>query len=238
MSLFNKYLDRYSPEYLEHKKLYSKIVGERNNTSKLLLTQLSNREITIDNYVKSQTKNISSSKSKLKKYTKKKKHLASLHKFLGRPSLKFWIFVFGLVLLGFYFSIRSLINDLKQKVKTGHSFISTIGISVCLFWFYHLLFQTEHDFYKNTYLFWQLYFSLLGAFAVVGFVKYFVVKEGIISELINLVIRLKNKHYKKVAVHALYAERNDKSIDSIETVKDITSDMDRDISNSIKKIGI
>ena len=89
--------------------------------------------------------------------------------------------------------------DFQKPLRTGHEIISIIGISVCLFWFYHLLFQTSVDFYTETYLVFKLIVSLSIGFFVSRLIKYFAIKDGVIKTLIDLVLRIKVKHYRKMA---------------------------------------
>ncbi len=237
MSLFQSPLNRYSDLQKENKTKYLPIIKERNFTQDSLLNELG-KTLSIAEYKAVKKESWLFSQNKLKGYTKIKKEANIKQSFLGRDSLKFWAFQFGLILLGFYFSIKSLIEDYKKSLRTGHEIISIIGISVCLFWFYHLFFQTAEDFYTETYLIFKFIISLGIGYFVSRLIKYYAIKDGVIKTLIDLVLRIKTKHYRKMATNALYAEKYDKSIDSVETVKQQTKELDKDISETIKKIAI
>lgn len=237
MSLFQSPLERYSEIQLENKKKYKPIIKSRNFAQDSLLKELG-KTLTIEEYKIARKESWTSFQNKLKFYTKIKKEANLKQSFLGRDSLKFWVFQFGLVLLGFYFAIKSLIDDFKKSISTGHEIISIIGITVCLFWFYHLFFQTAEDFYTGTYIIFKLLISLGIAYFISRLVKYYAIKDGVIKVLINLILRIKTKHYRKMTVNALYAERYDKSIDSIEGVRDQAKEFDKDIVETIKKISV
>ncbi len=235
MSLFHAPFDRFSKEYLEHYATYQGILDERDSIQNSLVNELG-KSLTVEEYKKNRAESWALSKVKLKEYKKKKKELFKAHSFFGRGSFKFWLFVFGLVLLGFYFSIKSLIEDYRKEIRTGHEIISIIGIAVSLFWFYHLFFQTAQDFYTEVYLLFKVLICIAIAIFISQSIKYFTRKEGIIKTLIDLVLRIKVTHYRKMVVNALYAEQNDQSIDSIETVKDQADALDKDIRETMNKI--
>ncbi|MFD0992353.1 hypothetical protein [Tenacibaculum geojense] len=235
MSLFQVFFDRYSPEYLAHYDTYQQIIDNRDFKQDSLLNELGNT-LTVKEYKEERSKAWTASKKELGIYTKKKKELAAEHSFRGRSNFKFWIFQFGLILLGFYFSVKSLVDDLKRKIKTGHELISIVGISISLLWFYHLIFQTAKDFYTETYLFAKFLAALAVGFFISRLIKYYVLKTGIIQSLIDLIIRIKKVHYKEMVIKALYAEKYDRSIDSIETVKNQTERFDQDVKETIKNI--
>lgn len=178
MSFFHISFNKYSPEYLEHKKVYKPIIKEREKLQDSLANELG-KTLSITEYQRLRTEAWEFSKSRLKKYNVKKDELYKAHMFLGRSNLRFWLFVFGIVLLGFYFSIKSLIDDLKKDLDTGHKFISIAGISVCLFWFYHLFFQTAEDFYRETYFLYGVGIALMSGFFMYGLIRYFIKKESL-----------------------------------------------------------
>ncbi|SEC29000.1 hypothetical protein SAMN04489761_2589 [Tenacibaculum sp. MAR_2009_124] len=237
MSLFHAPFQRYSDSYLKHYKTYDKIIAERNFIQDSLLNELG-VTLTIDEYKIKRNEYRKLAQEKLKVYSKRKKSLYKEHSFLGRASFKFWLFVFGLVLLGLYFSVKSLIDDYKRTLKTGHEIISIVGIGVSFFWLYHLFFQTANDFYTEVYLGFKAIICVAIAFFIAQLIKYFTKKQGVIHTLINLILRIKRKHYRKMTVNALYAEKHDKSIDSIESVKQQADELDKDIKDTLNKIAI
>lgn len=234
MSLFQVPFERYSDEYVIHKKKYAKIIKSRNRIQDSLLVELG-KTLSIEEYKKERLLAWSASKLKLDEYGAKKKQLANEHSFLGRANFKFWLFQFGLILLGFYFSVKSLINDLRSKIKTGHEVISVLGISVCLFWFYHLFFKTAADFYTETYLIFKFILALGAGYFVSRLIKYFVIQERVVDALVKLIVRIKKIHYANMVIKALYAEKHDKSMDSIETVKTQAAAFDNDVKQTIEK---
>ncbi|WP_299135211.1 hypothetical protein [uncultured Tenacibaculum sp.] len=209
-SLFHAPLKQFSGEYLLHKKNYRPLIKERAWLQDSLASELG-KSLTISEYQKLRVKYWQNSKNKLKKYSSIKNKLYDDHMFLGRSNLKFWLFLFGLVLLGFYFSIKSLINDIKAEIENGHKYISIAGISICLFWFYHLFFQTANDFYNETYFVYALGISFLVGFFVYGLAKYFVKKESLVKlirKLFNFIfIEAEKKEYVKEEKKEDYVKR-------------------------------
>lgn len=132
MSLFHVPFKRYSKNFLEHKKLYSKILKERNQIQDSLLNELGNT-LTIVQYKKAKKKYWNFSQNKLKTYTKKKKKLTEEHSFRGRTSFRFWLFVFGLVIALLFFSCKSLYHDIVNGSTFKFQFISLTGIAVSFF---------------------------------------------------------------------------------------------------------
>lgn len=194
------------------------------------------KTLTIKEYKQKKLEAWSYSKLKLKQYTKTKNNLAKEHSFLGRSNFKFWLFIFGLVSLGFYFSLKSLFEDFRKRIRTGHEIISIIGISICLFWYYHLFFQTANDFYNETYLLFKLVICIAISFFISRLIKYYAIKEGAINSLLNLIVRIKSKHFKKMTVKALYAERYDKSLDTLESIKQQSNSFDDDVLRTVNNI--
>ncbi|CAA0186780.1 hypothetical protein [Tenacibaculum maritimum] len=237
MSLFQSPFDEFSKEQQENKKKYPLIIKKRNLKEKELLNELG-KNLTIKEYRKALEELKANSKEELRIYTNNKRYLAAKHSFLGRNSFKFWIFQFGLITLGFYFAIKSLLVDLSRPVATGHEIISIIGVSICLFWFYHLFFQTSRDFFTETYLIFKVFISLGIGYFISKLIKYYTNRDGVIKVLIDLILRIKTKHYRKIAISALYAERYDKSIDTLDKVEDQARELDEDISKTINKIAI
>ncbi len=200
MSLFHAAFDRWSKEYIEHKKEYTKIIADRNEVQDSLLIQLG-KSLTIDEYKESRNLEWLASQEKLREFTKVNKRLKEEWSFLGRGSFKYWLGQFGIVLLGFYFSIKSVFDDINRDINTGHKFISIAGVSVCVFWFYHLFFQTANDFYSETYFYVALGVSVLTGCFIYGLTRYFVKKESlytIIRGLFNFIfIESEKKGYIK-----------------------------------------
>ncbi len=237
MSLFHAPLKQFSEEYKKHRSSYSRIIKERNRRLDALALGLG-KNVTIKQYQEQRKSVLDDTSFKLKEFKQKEDRLYYEHSFLGRPSFKFWFYNFGLVMLALFFSLKSLSDDYRKPVRTGFEVISTLGVSVSLFWMYHLLFQTGEDFYKETYYLFEFLICIGVSIFVSRLVKYYATQEGIINTLIDLVLRIKTKHYRKMTVKALYAERHDRSIDSVETVKQQANALDKDIKETMKKIAI
>ncbi len=235
MSLLSFPFKRYSKELLVHKKKYTPIIKSRKFKQDSLKNELG-KTLTITEYKKLSNESWKLHQKKLQEYTKIKKKLNHEHSFLGRTNFKFWLTQFGIILLGLYFSIKSLLDDYKKALKTGHQYISNIGILVSLFWLYHLFFKTATDFYNETYVFTEIVLCVIATFFVSNLIKYYAKKETIIKTLVNLVLRIKTTHYKNILVKALYAEKHDKSIDSLKTAKSESEKFDKDVKETINKV--
>ena len=175
-------------------------------------------------------------KKKLSKIKKEKDKAAIEFSFNGRSSFHFWVFAFGLVTALFFFACKSLYHDIVEGSNYKFQFISITGIIISFFWFIHLLFYTQKDFNKNSYILTILLCSLSCSVVTYFFIKRYSYKDNIIRQLINLIFRIKKVHYKKMVVNALYAERNDRSINSTETVKQQASSFDSDVKETLKSI--
>lgn len=235
MSILHFPFERYSKEQRIHLKKYTPLVKNRNQRQDSLKSILG-ITINIAQYKMLSKKLWDEDQKKLKEFTKENKRLKQEHSFLGRSNFKFWFFLFGLVSLGFYFSIRSLFVDYRKRVKSGHIFISSLGVSISLFWYYHLFFKTASDFYDSTYVWYEVIICLVTALFISKLVKYYAEKENVIKSLMNLIFKIKKIHFRKMTIKALYAERNNSSVYSIERVKDCADEFDRDIKETIERL--
>ncbi|TCI84925.1 hypothetical protein [Tenacibaculum sp. M341] len=235
MSLLSFPFKRYSKEFLAHKKTYRPIIDGRNKAQDSLRNELGTT-LTIDEYKKASEKSWSFYMGKLDAYKKKKELLMNDQRFLGRANFRYWLTQFGIILLGLYFSVKSLYDDYRKNLKTGHRFISQIGILVSLFWMYHLFFRTAADFYTETYVITEIVLCIIAAFFIANLIKYYAKRESVVKGLISLVLRIKTKHYRNILVKALYAEKHDKSMDSIETTRSQSDEFDRDVKDTFNKV--
>ncbi len=235
MSLLSFPFQRYSDELVAHKKKYKPILDGRNKTLDSLKNELG-ATLTIAEYKKLSSALWSGYNKEVSEYRTEKKRLLEAQSFLGRSDFKFWLTQFGIILLGLYFSVKSLYDDYRKKLRTGHQFISQIGILVSLFWMYHLFFKTAADFYTETYVITEIVLCIIAAFFIANLIKYYAKKENVVKGLISLVLRIKTKHYRNILVKALYAEKHDKSMDSIETTRSQSDEFDRDVKDTFNKV--
>lgn len=244
MSVF---FDEYSTEYLNHKKTYKEIIKKRNSDSKNLIYSFSEKLKTeypndsniqnlADKLKEEYDTNFELNRSAIRKYNDVKRSLAGLHSFRGRSSLHFWLAAFGMVTLGFYFSIKSLFDSFSRGSTFKHQLVDLAGVIVCSFWAIHLIFLTQSDFLANRYVGTLLICSVLVSGFIYFTVKYFNYKDIAINKLTNLLIRTKENHFERVAVKAYYAEKNDKSIISLDTIKDNIESFDKDVEDTINQL--
>lgn len=235
ISLFSSPFKRYSEDQRKHKPKYQEIIDSRDYEQDSLFKELGNT-LTISEYKTKKKQSWEKHQGQLREFRKVKNKLKKEHSFLGRANFKFWLVQFGIIILGFFMSVKSFYHDLKQPKDTGFKWGSMAAIFVSLFWLYHLFFKTARDFYNETYIMSDLLITVLATLFVRDLIKYFAVKKTIINELIDLIIRIKKTHFKGVAIKAKYAEKHDKSLDCIETVDAQVDQFDKDINETISRI--
>lgn len=235
MSLFHAPFKRYSKSFLEHKKNYTKIIKERSYLQDSLLNELG-ATLSITQYKKAKKEYWKLSQNKLKAYTKKKKELITEHSFRGRSSFRFWLFAFGLVIALLFFSCKSLYHDIVNGSTFKFQFISLTGIIVSFFWLTHLLFLTQQDFNTNSYIAILLVAGALSSCFTYFLVKNYTYKDDLILKQLSLIDRIKTVHYPRVALKALYSERNDKAMLSADSVKENANAFDDDIVTTLKGV--
>ena len=247
LSLLSVFFDEYSTEYLEHKKSYKSIIEKRNADSRELIYSFSKnlknkypQDANIQNLanklITDYDINFKKNALSIREYNDVKRDLATQHSFRGRSSLHFWLATFGLVTLGFYFSIKSLFDSFSRGSTFKHQLVDLAGIIVCSFWAIHLIFLTQNDFLANRYIGTLLVCSILISGFVYFTVRYFNYKDIAINKLTNLLIRTKENHFERVAVKAYYAEKNDKPIISLDTTKENIESFDKDVEDTINQL--
>ncbi|WP_408044865.1 hypothetical protein [Tenacibaculum litopenaei] len=246
MSLLHIFFPPFSNEYVAHRKTYKPIIRKRDSTNLALLEQFTDKITTQakDSVVTELSKqlileyknHLDKANLRLQQYTKIKNELVQAQSFRGRSSFRFWIFMFGLTTLSLFFSCKSLFDDLSKGSSYRFQLLSLSGIFVSLFWITHLLFQTEKDFEQNTYVFAILLVALLASIFTYFLIKNYTYKDDIILRQLSLIDRIKTIHYPKVAIKALYSERNDKAMLSTDTVRENADAFDDDIVNTLKEI--
>ena len=235
MSILSFPFKRYSDALSNHFPKHSKIISARDKAIDSLRSQLG-VTLSIPAYKEASIKLRLHYKNELQQYKIIKNKLKKENVFLGRTNFKFWLFQFGIVVLGLYFSVKSLLEDYRKKIRTGHEIVSLLGISVSLFWTYHLLFKTAQDFYTQTYVLYEVGICIATAFLITKMIKYYLTRHNIIRTLIDLILRIKSKHFRSMTVKALYAEKNDASMLSTTTVKQQANEFDKDVINTMHSV--
>ncbi|WP_348704756.1 hypothetical protein [Tenacibaculum sp. 190524A02b] len=246
MSIFHIFFSSVSDEYLAHKKTHKLILKERDSKTIELLNEFNEKVKSIkDNksmlllsnkLLKDYKNHYKESKIKLKNYNDKKRKLVIEHSFRGRSSFHFWLFIFGLVTALLFFSCKSLYDDIVKGSAYKFQFLSLTGIAVSFFWLIHLFFFTQKDFSQNSYVAFILLCAILSTFFVYFLVKNYTYKDDIILKQLSLIDRIKTIHYPKIAIKALYSERNDRALNSNESVEDNTNAFDKDILVTLNNI--
>lgn len=238
LSLFHVFLESKSKEQIAYASTYKNTVKVLDSIQFSLLDQYETNKLTKSEFLELSRNHLTSYEPKLKEVSRKRKQLAGEHSFRGRSSLHFWIFVFGLVSALFYFSSKSLFDELSRGSTFKHQFVSLSGIIVSVFWFIHLIFFTQRDFNENNYILTILVCSLLFSGFTYFLIKYYSYKDQIIYNLIAFTKRVKTEYIHDLALRAKYSEKTkrilpenySKSIDDTvdkfqKDLRNITSDI-------------
>lgn len=236
MSLFHVFFDDKSKEMLLASKDYKEKIKERDAFQLNLLLSLENDQITPKEYILKAKLGFASYKTELKTIIGYKRERAQEDSFRGRNSFKFWLYLFGLVTLSFFFSCKSLFDDISKGSSFRFHLISLTGVFVSCFWLIHLVFFTQKDFSNSSYIGLIAISAILSTIFTYFLIKYYNYKDEIIYNLISLVERIKKEHFKKVATKAMYSERNDKAMLSTDTVKQDLENFDKDVVETLKGI--
>lgn len=236
MSLFHVFLNSKSPRAKENNLTYKTLIKSRDSKQNLYLEQLNEGVLSSKEYYGVVKKLINESNKEKKRLNKEKRQINRDFSFRGRSSFHFWVFVFGLVTALFYFACKSLFDELSKGSTFKHQLVSLSGVIVACFWIIHLLFFTQSDFNKNTYFLTILGIAVLFSIFTYFLVKYYTYKDQIIYNLLSLVGRIKNKHYQRIATKAMYSEKNERSVISLDTTKENIKDFDKDIAETLKKM--
>ena len=201
MSLYHVFFESKSPEIERNNEDYRQLVIHRNSTQDKLLEQLKKKDINVDEYLFKITALEKKSKEKIKILNREKIRIIRDFSFRGRSSFHFWLFVFGLVTLGLFFSCKSLYQDIKNGSSFKVYFISICGIVISLFWVIHLTFMTQKDFSKHSYvgmiLLCSIFFSVFGYYAIKHIASKKLRKELQLKEAFTTIEQLQKEVLKK-----------------------------------------
>jgi hypothetical protein len=172
MSLFHVFFHSNPPKLEAVTKEYRQVIKNRNNLRSSYLEDLKNRKISIDEYYTNFTNLTAESEQNIKRLNEKKKMINRAFSFRGRQSFHFWIFVFGLITALLYFSSLSLYKQIKEKQSIGFQINSIVGVTVSFFWMIHLIFFTQKDFTKNSYVVFILLCAVACAISIYFLMRY------------------------------------------------------------------
>jgi hypothetical protein len=172
LSLFHIFFESNPPKVANVVKEYRQVIKNRNNLRSSHLEDLKNRKVSIDEYYAKVTSLIEQSEKEIKSLNLERKALSQAFSFRGRKSFHFWIFAFGLVTALLYFSSKSLYKEIKEKQSIGFQINSILGVTVSFFWMIHLIFFTEKDFAKNSYVVFIFLCAVAGAISIYLLMRY------------------------------------------------------------------
>jgi len=233
LSLFHIFFSPQSKSQLAHTPKYKQAVKQRDSLQANYLLLLEQGKISINEYVTKTRELASSSKEKLLGLSAKRKELALEHSFRGRSSFHFWVFVFGLVMALFFFSCKSLYDDITKGSTFRFQFVSVTGIVVSFFWFFHLIFLTQSDFTKHNYVTVLLLCAVLCSVFIYFLVKYYSYKDDIILKQLSFIERVKTIHYPNIALKALYAEKYGEPLDSDLSIHSNVGNFEEDLKQTV-----
>lgn len=230
MSLFHIFLNAKATGIKENNSAYRSEIKKRDSILFSQLTKIENKSLST-----SIISMLKESKLNVKRINNEKREINRAHSFRGRSSKHFWICFFGLVTALLFFSIKSLFDDIKNGSTYRFQFVSITGIIVSFFWIIHLIFFTQKDFQKNSYILLILICACLCSIFIYFLVKYYTYKDDIILKQLSLLERIKTVHYPKIAVKAMYAEKYGKSVTSVKELQKAAEDFQDDLLETLKE---
>ncbi len=218
------------------------------STLKQLHAQLYNNEIALEEFVKMQStlyEEYIEVNQKQKKLHKIALDARSEAKFLGFDSFQYFLGELGWAVGLFLYAFANLLNTFYLKNRylkrefTGKFLLhSTLLFVGCFYTFY--VFYSRQDFAKIWYVLAMILCTVTLFFAAKFIIDTYTRRTEYLRENINKLIafifRIRNKHYRKLAVKALHAEKKDVVIDRFETVEDNYKEFDNDFYKTIHKI--
>ncbi|CAL2095477.1 conserved membrane protein of unknown function [Tenacibaculum sp. 190524A02b] len=234
MSLLHIFYPAVSPKISTLKKEYKVAINNRNTLQNKYIEDLLNNKLTKEEYSLKVKKLLENTSIKVKSINKRKHKASQSFSFRGRSSFRFWIFVFGLVSLGMFFSCKSLYDDIAKGSNFKFQLVSLSGITVSFFWLVHLLFFTQKDFTQTNYVLLILFCAVLASVFTYYLIKYYTYKDDIILSQLSLLERIKTIHYPKLAVKARYAEQYGKPCMVSEPVSANINEFENDIIKTLE----
>ena len=163
-------------------------------------------------------------------------HFKSFQFFLGEIGWAVGLLLYALINLLHSLYVR---NRYFKKEFTGKILLdSTLLFVGCFYTFY--VFYTKDDFSKTIYFVAMLVCTVMLILAskliVDTYSKMHQYLRDNINSLIAFIFRIRNKHYRKVATKAMYAEKHDIAIAKYGTLEDNYKEFDNDFYTTIHKI--
>lgn len=236
VSLFHIFFDYESPKAEENHLVYKKLIKDRNFQQDLYLEQLHKEKINSKEYYAKVIALKELTNKQKETLNNKKRTIDKQFSFNGRRSFRIWIYLFGLVSLGMFFSCKSLFDDISKGSHFKFHFISLTGVFISCFWLIHLLFFTHKDFSNGSYIGIISISAVLSTAFTYFLIKYYNYKDQIIYDLIALIERIKKEHIQRVGTKAMYAEKNDSAMLATDSIKTNIEKFDKDVAETLKKI--
>ncbi len=168
----------------------------------------------------------------------------SENKFLGFKNLSVFLSAFGTYFAffcasSFFFWIKNFIDPQYKDVIKIINIIGGVFVSISVY-FLLWVFNPHSDFPSYVYHIVFVIIAVLIAYAMY-LLNNFVARVSFnklqnMRNLIGFIVRTRDKHYQRVAVKALYAEKHKKPMSSKDTVADNANEFEEDFYDTLEKV--
>lgn len=168
----------------------------------------------------------------------------SVEKFVGFPNFRIFLYSFGnyfalFCLALFLFWVKNFIDPRYSSINKIINLVGGVFLAVSIY-FLLWVFNPSQDFPKYIY---NVAFGVAAVILTYGVYRLnqFIIhaiwqNKTNIKELLSFAFRVRNKHYKKVAKKALYAEMNGEPKLSNQTVSDNIIEFEDDFYKTLNKV--
>lgn len=168
----------------------------------------------------------------------------STQKFMGFPSIRVFLYSFGTYFAYFCFSlfvlwVKNFIDPRYKKVIRVVNVVTGVFLAISIY-FLLWVFLLYGDFPKYVYTIAFAVIAVVITYAVYGLNR-FVIRfvshsRRTVKELVLFAFRVRNNHYKKVAVKSLYAETHNKAKITTHTVRENIGEFENDFYETMEKV--
>lgn len=169
----------------------------------------------------------------------------SKEEFIGFINLRIFLAAFGSYFAAFCFAffvfwIKNYIDPKYKKIRRGINIVGGVFVSINAY-FLLWVFNPYEDFPQYIY---DIVFVIASVFIAYGvyLLNRFIAEMAVrnshrnTKNLVSFIFRVRNKHYKRVAVKALYAEEYSKPLPAEDSVADNANEFEDDFYNTLEKV--
>ena len=169
---------------------------------------------------------------------------SSADEFIGFRNFRQFLYAFGIYFAffcasSFFFWIKHFIDPQYQSVVKIINILGGIFVSISAY-FLLWVFIPVSDFPDYVY---EIAFVLTAVFIAYGMylLNRFVARIALnklrnIKNLVGFMLRVRDKHYERVALKALYAEKRNRPMDSPDTVAENIDEFEEDFYETLEKV--